>query len=94
MSDALHTAVLRDLARRGAPAAEGARLWSAALDAAHPRSGEILLSRQQLAERAAIPPGCGIACVAMLAGKSYGAVAKEMFPDGVVPHTNTGGLWP
>ena len=46
MSDALHTAVLRDLARRGAPAAEGARLWSAALDAAHPRSGEILLSRQ------------------------------------------------
>ena len=38
------------------------------------------------------PLGSGIACVAMLAGKSYGAVAKEMFPDGVVPHTNTGDL--
>ena len=36
--------------------------------------------------------GSGIACVAMLAGKSYGAVRKEMFPDGVVSGTNTGGL--
>ena len=38
------------------------------------------------------PLGSSIACVAMLAGKSYGVVAKEMFPDGVVPHTNTGDL--
>ncbi len=38
------------------------------------------------------PFGSGIACVAMLAGKSYGAVAEEMFPDGAVPHTNTGDL--
>ena len=38
------------------------------------------------------PHGAGIACVAMLAGKSYEAVAREMFPDGVVPHATTGDL--
>ena len=38
------------------------------------------------------PFGSGVACVAMLAGKSYGAVAKEMFPDGVVSGSNTGDL--
>ena len=36
--------------------------------------------------------GSGIACVAMLTGKSYRSVAKEMFPDGVVSGTNTGDL--
>ena len=38
------------------------------------------------------PHGCGIACVAMLSGKSYRAVRKEMFPNGVVSGTDTGGL--
>ena len=31
------------------------------------------------------PHGCGIACVAMLSGKSYRAVRKEMFPNGRGP---------
>ena len=34
------------------------------------------------------PHGAGVACVAMLAGRSYGAVAKEMFPDGAVSGTD------
>ena len=36
--------------------------------------------------------GSGVACVAMLAGKSYGAVAKEMFSNGAVPGTETADL--
>ena len=38
------------------------------------------------------PHGSGIACVAMLSGKSYRAVRKEMFPNGVVSDADTGGL--
>ena len=38
------------------------------------------------------PHGAGVACVAMLAGRSYGAVAKEMFPDGAVSGTDAGEL--
>ena len=38
------------------------------------------------------PFGSGVACVAMLAGKSYGAVRKEMFPNGAVLGTETGDL--
>ena len=36
--------------------------------------------------------GCGIACVAMLAGESYRAVREEMFPSRTVSNTNTGDL--
>ena len=38
------------------------------------------------------PHGSGIACVAMLSGKSYRTVRKEMFPNGVISGTDTGGL--
>ena len=36
--------------------------------------------------------GSGVACLAMLAGKSYRAVRKEMFQNGVVSAADTGDL--
>lgn len=38
------------------------------------------------------PIGCGIACVAMLLGKSYTFARRELFPDGVVDYTDIGEL--
>jgi len=51
----LSAAVSRELERRGEPPAS-VRLWTLSLAAAHPRSGEILLSREDLAGSSGLSP--------------------------------------
>ncbi len=51
----LEAAVRRELERRG-QASEAARLWTLALEGADPRTGEILLAREDLAARSGLAP--------------------------------------